>query len=137
MPAMTALTSMTAQLETDLANLIRYLGEDPAKLDSEAMFQLVVTFGDALQDAAHDIKRSQADANGKTSRSERPSTVGSLSHVINKCGLTCFKTHRSIGRGGFDEALRDLHAGTGLRRQRQEASAMRPSSRIFLDGSRH
>lgn len=43
---------------------------------------------------------------------------------------------RSIGRGQFDEALRDLRSGTGIRRARQEASMHRPRSRIMLDGAR-
>jgi len=43
---------------------------------------------------------------------------------------------RSIGRGQFDEALRDLRSGTGIRRARQEASMHRPKSRIMLDGAR-
>ena len=43
---------------------------------------------------------------------------------------------RSIGRGQFDEALKDLRSGAGIRRARQEASMHRPRSRIMLDGAR-
>ncbi len=44
---------------------------------------------------------------------------------------------RSLGRGGFDEAMRDLRSGVSTRRRApKERTVQRPLSRMFLDGSK-
>lgn len=60
-------------------------------------------------------------------RQPRLASSSSLSDGRGTLGRT------SIGRGGFDDAIRDLRSGVGTRRQR--SSMGRPLSRIFLDGA--
>lgn len=57
---MAALTTMANRLEADLVELVAYMGEDPAKMDGETLFQLVVSFGDALHEAVQDVKALEA-----------------------------------------------------------------------------
>lgn len=110
---------MARQLDADARQLLEFFGEDPANSKPEDLFQTLVTFSLALQQAEDEI----LDEERKAKKGLRP-----------QGRVTDGK--RSIGRGGFDQALRDLKSGTGLRRQRQEASVHRPQSRIFLDGAR-
>lgn len=62
---MSALTSMANQLEADLADLVAYMGEDSTKTDAETLFQLVVSFGDALNEAVQDVKAIEAQTASK------------------------------------------------------------------------
>ena len=62
---MAALTTMANRLEADLVELVGYMGEDPAKMDAETLFQLVVSFGDALHEAVQDIRAIEAKTTSK------------------------------------------------------------------------
>ena len=110
---------MATQLDIDTKSLLEFFGEDATANKPEDLFQTLVTFSSALQQAEDEIQDEEKKAK-KGLRVQDKANDG----------------RRSIGRGGFDKALRDLKSGTGLRRQRQEASVHRPQSRIFLDGAR-
>lgn len=119
-PAIAALNQMAAQLDTDTKALLEFFGEDASISKPEDLFQTLVTFSLALQQAEDEIRDEERKARKELRVKDKDKIDG----------------RRSIGRGGFDKALRDLKSGTGLRRQRQEASVHRPQSRIFLDGAR-
>lgn len=118
-PAIVALTQMASKLDADARSVLEFFGEDPATSKPEDLFQTLVTFSLSIQQAEEDI----VDEEKKAKKGLKPKDR------LND-------GRRSIGRGGFDQALRDLKLGTGLRRQRQEASVHGPQSRIFLDGAR-
>jgi hypothetical protein len=132
-PAILALTAMSVQLDTDLWALLEYFGEDPATAKPEDVFTTVASFSLALQLAEEDI----LDEERKLAKSSGAKGKGKTDLGLSASGRKVSDGKRSIGRGGFDKALRDIKSGTAVRRQRQEGSTShRPQSRIFLDGAR-
>ncbi|KAK4702492.1 hypothetical protein P7C70_g3733, partial [Phenoliferia sp. Uapishka_3] len=120
-PAMGALKTVMTQLDQDLKSLVQYYGEDPASMKPEDLFGIVVSFSTSLLRAASEVEISDKS---------RPATSGRRSLHPKDASS---EGHRSVGRGGFDSAIRDLRNGVGTRRQR--SSAGRPLSRVFLDGA--
>lgn len=138
-PAILALTAMSVQLDTDLRALLEYFGEDPATVKPEDVFTTVASFSLALQLAEEDIldeERKLAKSSGAKGTGNGNGN-GKADLGLSASGRQVSDGKRSIGRGGFDKALRDIKSGTAVRRQRQEGSSNhRPQSRIFLDGAR-
>jgi hypothetical protein len=91
----------------------------------------------------YDKKLTAASIGNKASSSAKlPShesaSITSDSLIEQRSSLGVNPSHegeKTIGRGGLDEAIRDMRSGSGFRRNRNEAR-QRPLSRVFLDGSR-
>lgn len=90
----------------------------------------------AIQRAEIEVRAADKKSNSATTNSKRSSDVRISPHYTSP-PLTTQQSvdaaSKSIGRGGLDNAIRDLRSGNGLRRTR--VVAQRPLSRVFLDGS--
>ena len=136
-PAILALTAMSVQLDADLRALLEYFGEDPATVKPEDVFTTVASFSLALQLAEEDILDEERKLAKSSGAKGKGNGNGKADLGLSASGHQVSDDKRSIGRGGFDKALRDIKSGTAVRRQRQEGSTNhRPQSRIFLDGAR-
>ncbi|KAL8283496.1 hypothetical protein RQP46_005599 [Phenoliferia psychrophenolica] len=147
-PAMAALKSMMTNLDRDLKALVSYYGENPIAMKPEDLFGIVASFSSSLLRAASEIQETDgrlrtpkstpspsSGRRGAPNATPSPSARRSL-HPKDASG----EGHRSLGRGGFDDAMRDLRNGVGSRRQRSSMGGGGDGggtrlSRVFLDGS--
>lgn len=150
---------MGSKLEVDLRALVQYYGEDFNATKPEDLFGIVVAFSSALQvrpalalstrlmfrspargargpgsgqEARHHTASEHelgSDARGTGSGPSRGIQADARRQVPEPLG------RKSLGRGGLDDALRDLRSGAGLRRTRATVVSQRPLSRVFLDGT--
>ncbi|KAI5476137.1 hypothetical protein MNV49_000407 [Pseudohyphozyma bogoriensis] len=133
-PAIDALKALGSKLDADLRLLLQYYGEDATTSKSEELFQLVADFSASLLRAESEVRAAEP----KEQPSPSTPRGTSSSSYLDVAPSPRSSGRSSIGRGGFDEAIRELRSG-GTRRQRSSYAAssnQRPLSRVFHDGSR-
>lgn len=152
-PAAQQLVSAGRKLEQEVDGVFDYFGEDGKRWKpdekSEKFFDSFVRLARALTEAEDHVraKSTKGDllkvpqVNGRAGSAEESAKTGgevSSSSVSRQGGRQSTGGRKSIGRGGLDDVIHDLHTGSILQRQRTErkSDANRRLSRIFLDGSR-
>jgi len=111
------------------------------------VFQPDARFLVVAQRAAEEVEaaeaRLQARAKELTQVAPAASYLSPVSRLsvggsqLSATGGSTSSGRRSVGRGGFDEAMRDLRSGVSTRRRApKERTVQRPLSRMFLDGSK-
>ncbi|KAJ3474280.1 hypothetical protein NLI96_g12545 [Meripilus lineatus] len=144
-----AMKKMSTSLETELRSLFVYFGEPPDPPEApkpEDFFGMVLLFSSSLQKAAlevHDAEAKLIPTTPKVVVEETPDAESSGS-TLKATSDSLGQKHtlkpppdsqgraggRTLGRGGFDEAIRSMRDG------KRRARPGRPLSKIFVDGAR-
>lgn len=110
----------------------------------------MLTLSNASQRAAEEVEAAEARLQARTKQQPNGAPTLPASAGVSRLSVPASPSsagvggtsstssgRRSLGRGGFDEAMRDLRSGVSTRRRApKERTVQRPLSRMFLDGSK-